>query len=72
MTDGLRLVARCSRLLTSSMNASHAASISANESYSARRLVSLGTMSALASFTEDSAPPLDAGSAGWQVSTVTE
>ena len=33
--------------------------------------MTVGTRSALASFTEASTPPLDAGSAGWQVNTVT-
>ena len=39
--------------------------------YSPSRFVSFGTRSALASFTVDSDPPLDAGSAGSQVCTVT-
>lgn len=64
ITSGLRLVTRCSRPLTSIMNASQAASSSANDAYSARRFVSVGTMSAFASFTDDSTPPFDAGSAG--------
>jgi hypothetical protein len=68
---GLRRVARCSRLFTSSMNAWQAASSSAKVPYWVRRLVSVGTMSALASFTDASNPPLAAGSACWQASTVT-
>jgi hypothetical protein len=47
---GLRRVARCSRLLTSCMNAWQAASIWAKGLYSARRLISLGTMPALAGY----------------------
>ena len=61
---GLRLVARCSRALMWVMNSSHAASNSAKELYASRRFVSLGTMSALATFTAFSTPPLEAGSAG--------
>ena len=72
MSIGARRVTRCTRALTVSQNTSHAASSSANEAYSSRRLVSLGTRSALASFTVDSDPPLLAGSAGSQVCTVTE
>ena len=37
----------------------------------ARRLVSVGTRSALLIFTDASTPPLEAGSAGSQVNTVT-
>lgn len=33
--------------------------------------VSVGTRSAFAAFTLASAPPLEAGSAGWQVNTLT-
>ena len=72
MSIGARRVTRCTRALTVSQNSAHAASSSANEAYSSRRLVSLGTRSALASFTVDSDPPLLAGSAGSQVCTVTE
>lgn len=46
------------------MNAWQAASSSANVAYSGSKFVSFGTMSAVASFTDDSTPPLDAGSAG--------
>jgi hypothetical protein len=52
------------------MNASHAASSCANDEYSGRRFVARGTRSALATLTDDSEPPLVAGSAGWQVNTV--
>lgn len=48
------------------------ASSAANEAYSSRRFVSLGTRSALAIFTDNSTPPIDAGSAGWHVSTSME
>jgi hypothetical protein len=67
-----RRVTRCARVLTFSQNSTHAASSSANEPYASRRLVSLGTRSALLIFTDDSVPPLDAGSAGTQVCTTTE
>ena len=53
------------------MNSWQASSVGANESYSGRRSVSLGTMPALARLTEDSNLPLAAGSAGWHVNTVT-
>ena len=71
ISSGARRVTRWTRALTWSQNASHAASSSANEPYCCSRLVSLGTRSALAIFTLDSDPPLDAGSAGTQVWMVT-
>ncbi len=58
--------------MTLPQNSSHAASSSAKLAYSSSRLVSLGTRSALLIFTDDSVPPLDAGSAGTQVCTTTE
>ena len=72
ISTGGRFVVRWARVLTFSQNASHAASSSAKLPYSSRRLVSLGTRSALLIFTDDSVPPLDAGSAGTQVCTTTE
>ncbi len=71
ISAGARRVTRCVRALTCSQNASHAASSCAKLSYAGRRLVSLGTRSALAIFTLDSDPPLDAGSAGTHVWIVT-
>lgn len=71
ISSGARRVTRCSRALTWTQNASHAASSSPNEVYDSSRLVSLGTRSALAIFTLDSEPPFEAGSAGTQVWTVT-
>ena len=50
------------RPLTVDMNAVHAACRSAKQAYSSARLVSVGTMSAFASFTVFSTPPLLAGS----------
>ncbi len=67
MTSGARLVTRWTRALTIAQNTLHASSRSANEAYSSRRLVSLGTRSALATFTDDSLPPFDAGSTGTHV-----
>ena len=67
---GTRRVVRCTRALISVMNAIQAASTSAKVAYCGSRFVLVGTMSALASLTAFSTPPFDAGSAGWQVSTV--
>jgi hypothetical protein len=50
--------------LISTTNAEHAVSSSAKVAYCGSRFVSVGTMSALASLTAFSTPPLDAGSAG--------
>jgi hypothetical protein len=55
--------------LISATNAAQAVSTSAKLPYWGSRLVSVGTMSALASLTAFSTPPLQAGSAGSQVST---
>jgi len=71
ISTGARRVVRCTREFTDSQNAVHAASNSANVAYSARRFASVGTRSALAIFTVDSDPPLEAGSAGTHVVTVT-
>ena len=53
-----------------SQKASQAASSSAKSAYSPRRLCSVGTRSALTILTVASEPPLDSGSAGTQVATV--
>jgi hypothetical protein len=50
-------------------NSAHAVSTCAKVAYWGSRFVSVGTMSALASLTAFSTPPLEAGSAGSQVST---
>jgi hypothetical protein len=71
MSAGTRFALRCTRWLTRAMNAAHAASRSAKQAYSSARLVSVGTMSAFASLTVFSTPPLDAGSRTSQVWTVT-
>ena len=71
IATGGRRVTRCVRAFTISPNASQAASSSAKQEYSSSRFVSLGTKSALASFTVDSDPPFEAGSAGSHVWTVT-
>ena len=72
IATGGRFVTRWGRVLTFSQNSTQAASSSAKLAYWPRRLVSFGTRSALLIFTDDSVPPLDAGSAGTQVWTVTE
>ncbi len=71
ISTGTRRVTRWTRELTCPQNCSHAASSCANEPYCGNRLVSFGTRSALAIFTDDSDPPLLAGSAGTQVWIVT-
>ncbi len=71
ISTGARRVTRWTRTLTCAQNCSQAASRSAKQVYSSRRFVSFGTRSALAIFTDDSDPPLDAGSAGTQVWMVT-
>ena len=71
MSAGTRFVVRWTRPFTIVMNARQAASRSANESYWSARLVSVGTMSAFASLTVFSTPPLLAGSRTSQVWTVT-
>jgi hypothetical protein len=55
--------------LISVTNCEHAVSTSVKVAYWASGFVSVGTMSALASLTAFSTPPLEAGSAGSQVST---
>jgi hypothetical protein len=71
ISTGTRRVTRCTRWFTSAMNCSHACSSSGNDPYWSRRFVSVGTRSALATFTDASTPPFEAGSAGWQVNTAT-
>ena len=70
ISAGARRVTRCGRALTWSQNAAQAASSSAKLAYSGSRFASVGTRSALAIFTVDSDPPLDAGSYGTHVATV--
>jgi hypothetical protein len=62
ISAGARRVIRCCRALTCPQNTSQAASSAAKLPYSPSRFASVGTRSALASFTVDSDPPLDAGS----------
>ena len=61
ISTGRRPVLRCTRALISTTNPEHAASSSAKVAYCPSRFVSVGTMSALASLTAFSTPPLDAG-----------
>ena len=70
ISAGARRVTRCGRALTCSQNTPHAASSAAKLAYSSSKFASVGTRSALAIFTVDSDPPLDAGSYGTQVATV--
>lgn len=71
-SSGTRADSRCLRPLTLTMNASHAARSSSKEAYSSSRFASVGTRSAFATRTVASVPPLDAGSAGRHVLTLTE
>jgi hypothetical protein len=70
ISAGARRVMRCGRALTWSQNSRQAASSAAKLAYSSRRFASVGTRSAFAIFTVDSEPPLEAGSYGTQVATV--
>jgi hypothetical protein len=62
ISAGARRVIRCGRAPSCPQNTSQAASSAAKLPYSPSRFASVGTRSALASFTVDSDPPLDAGS----------
>ena len=71
MSTGARRVIRCTRVFTSLAERLTRRLQLGERLVRRSRLVSVGTRSALASFTVDSVPPLDAGSAGSQVGTVT-
>ena len=70
ISAGARRVIRCGRALTWPQNPVHAASSAAKLTYSGSRFAPAGTRSAFAIFTVDSDPPLEAGSYGTHVATV--
>ena len=71
ISTGARRVTRCTRALTWSRTPHRPPPARRTSRTRRSRFVSVGTRSALAIFTVDSDPPLEAGSAGSQVCTVT-